>query len=103
MRMIAGGLFALALASLATSVPVVAAVGSCSDLAKVALLHGTVTLAAAVPAGAFSPDGQGNAGDFTRLPAFCRVAGTLKPTSDSDIKIEVWLPIADWLQGPSGP
>ena len=58
MRMIAGGLFALALAWLATSVPVVAAVGSCSDLAKVALPHATVTLAAAVPAGAFSPDGS---------------------------------------------
>jgi feruloyl esterase len=26
------------------------------------------------------------------LPAFCRVAATLRPTNDSDIKIEVWLP-----------
>src|SRR5437016_4563256 len=26
------------------------------------------------------------------LPAYCRVAATLKPTSDSDIKMEVWLP-----------
>ena len=26
------------------------------------------------------------------LPAFCRVAATLKPTADSDIKMEVWLP-----------
>ena len=26
------------------------------------------------------------------LPAFCRVAATLKPSADSDIKIEVWLP-----------
>jgi hypothetical protein len=30
------------------------------------------------------------------LPAFCRVAATLKPSSDSDIKIEVWLPLAGW-------
>ena len=30
------------------------------------------------------------------LPAFCRVAATLKPSSDSDIKIEVWLPTANW-------
>ena len=29
-------------------------------------------------------------------PAFCRVAATLRPTSDSDIKIEVWLPTAGW-------
>ena len=30
------------------------------------------------------------------LPPFCRVAATLKPTADSDIKIEVWLPASDW-------
>jgi feruloyl esterase len=26
------------------------------------------------------------------LPAYCRVAATLKPSSDSDIKMEVWMP-----------
>jgi len=30
------------------------------------------------------------------LPAFCRVAATLRPSSDSDIKIEVWMPAANW-------
>jgi feruloyl esterase len=30
------------------------------------------------------------------LPAYCRVAATLTPTSDSDIKIEVWLPSEGW-------
>jgi feruloyl esterase len=30
------------------------------------------------------------------LPAFCRVAATLTPTSDSNIKIEVWMPSAGW-------
>ena len=29
-------------------------------------------------------------------PAFCRVAATLKPSSDSDIKVEVWLPLSGW-------
>ena len=33
---------------------------------------------------------------FKDLPAFCRVAATLKPTDDSDIKIEVWLPASGW-------
>jgi len=28
------------------------------------------------------------------LPAFCRVAATLKPSSDSDIKLEIWMPVA---------
>jgi len=30
------------------------------------------------------------------LPAFCRVTLTLTPSSDSDIKSEVWLPLAGW-------
>ena len=48
-------------------------------------------------AGAFSPPGAAaTAGHFSTLPAFCRVAATLKPSTDSDIKIEVWLPAAGW-------
>ena len=30
------------------------------------------------------------------LPAHCRVAATLRPSSDSDIKMEVWLPVENW-------
>jgi len=30
------------------------------------------------------------------LPAFCRVAGSIKPSSDSDIQFEVWLPASGW-------
>src|SRR5690242_7052528 len=29
-------------------------------------------------------------------PASCRVAATLRPSSDSDIKIEVWMPVSGW-------
>ncbi len=29
------------------------------------------------------------------MPAFCRVAATLTPTSDSEIGIEVWMPAVD--------
>ncbi len=95
MRMLAVGLFALLLAA-ANQAPAMAAADSCSDLAKVALPRATITVAAPVLAGAFRPDAPGDAGDFTALPAFCRVAATLKPTSDSDIKIEVWLPASGW-------
>jgi feruloyl esterase len=94
--MLACGLFALALAWLAVPAPAVAESGSCSDLAKMALPHATITAAAPVQAGAFTPDAQSEAGDFTALPAFCRVVATLKPTGDSDIKIEVWLPASGW-------
>jgi feruloyl esterase len=30
------------------------------------------------------------------LPAYCRVSLTLKPSSDSDIKSEIWLPMSGW-------
>ncbi|MGA2882669.1 MAG: tannase/feruloyl esterase family alpha/beta hydrolase [Bryobacteraceae bacterium] len=81
-----------------------AAATSCESLAKLALPHSTVTLAQDVPAGQLTlpadavPAFPGfPAPNFSNLPAICRVAATLKPTSDSDIKIEVWMPAA----GPS--
>src|SRR5262249_3667898 len=39
---------------------------------------------------------------FGNLPAFCRVALTAKPSSDSDIKIEVWLPASAQGSGATG-
>ena len=33
---------------------------------------------------------------FSTLPAFCRVAATLKPSESSDIRMEMWLPVAGW-------
>jgi feruloyl esterase len=33
---------------------------------------------------------------FSVLPAFCRVAATLKPSPSSDIYMELWMPITGW-------
>lgn len=33
---------------------------------------------------------------FSTLPAFCRVVATLKPSPSSDVRMEMWLPIAGW-------
>jgi Tannase and feruloyl esterase len=33
---------------------------------------------------------------FSTLPAFCRVAATLKPSPSSDIRMETWMPISVW-------
>jgi feruloyl esterase len=84
--------------------PANAVPASCERLATLALPHTTITSAQMVEAGGFTPPGaargQGPAGAgrggalYSSLPAFCRVAATLRPSSDSDIKIEVWLPIA---------
>jgi feruloyl esterase len=54
-------------------------------------------MAQPVAAGGFSPPASGGRGQaFGTLPGFCRVAATIKPTSDSDIKVEVWLPASGW-------
>src|SRR6204780_344482 len=76
----------------ALSWPLLAAT-SCENLANLSLPHATVTLAQAVGAGQLTlPAGP----NFGNLPAICRVAATLKPTSDSDIKVEVWMPASNW-------
>lgn len=69
---------------------------SCVELAQLILPGTTITSAAVAPAGTFKPAAATAATQalYVRLPEFCRVAATLRPSSDSDIKIEVWLPSA---------
>ena len=65
---------------------------SCNNLAKVSLPNTTITSAEMVDAGAFKAPGNQKSGvgnPYANLPAFCRVAATLTPSSDSDIKAEV--------------
>ena len=83
---------------------VAAAATSCEGLSTLVLPNTTITSSQAVAAGGFMPPaspgragGPGGGGQaFAELPAFCRVAATLRPSSDSDIRIEVWLPAAGW-------
>jgi feruloyl esterase len=82
-----------------------AAATSCESLASIALRNATITTATTVEAGAFpAPPGRGpNAGAvYKTLPAFCRIAATLKPSSDSAIKIEVWMPALSGQPGWNG-
>src|SRR5438552_4589676 len=77
------------------------AVTACESLKSLSLENTTITLAQSAVAGEFSLPAQGQVtaqqnAIFKQLPAFCRVAATLKPSSDSDIKIEVWMPLANW-------
>src|SRR3984885_1500587 len=62
------------------------------------LTHGsstvTIALATEIATGAFTPSDSTAA--LHNLPAFCRITATLKPTSDSDIHAEIWLPTATW-------
>src|SRR5579859_959808 len=74
---------------------------SCESLKSLKLAGATITMAETVAAGKFvlPPGGapqRGPAPNFDRVPAFCRVAATLAPSKDSDIKVEVWLPAEGW-------
>jgi len=77
----------------ATAVP-----KSCEQLAALALPSTTIASVAAVAAGAFESPAPafGPGADFSKLPAFCRVTGSIKPSADSDIRFEVWLPAEGW-------
>ena len=71
---------------------------TCDDLSKLSLPQTAITTAASVTPGAFAPPTsfslkiQPGDIEYKNLPAFCRVAATMRPTRDSEIKIEVWLP-----------
>lgn len=68
---------------------------SCAALSAMQLPNATITLAEVVDAGEFTLEGTNNR-VFQTLPAFCRVTATLRPTADSNINIEVWLPETQW-------
>jgi len=76
-----------------------AAGATCESLSSISQAHVAVSLAQTVAAGQFTmPSGRAGRGGnpFANLPAFCRVAATLTPSSDSDIRIEVWMPASGW-------
>jgi feruloyl esterase len=74
-----------------------AAPASCESLATLRLPDTTITSAQQVAAGQFVPPGaSAPPASVKNLPAFCRVQATVKPAKDSDIKMEVWLPLTGW-------
>jgi feruloyl esterase len=91
-------------ASSAAKAPVAAA---CERLARLARPDLTVSLAQVVPAGAFAGPpavftDQDLSAFYKALPPFCRLVAQARPTPDSNIGIEVWMPTSGWngkLQG----
>lgn len=70
--------------------------GNCEKLTSLKLDHASVVSAENVPAGDFKlPPGLLPS---INLPAFCRVKMESKPSNDSLIKIEVWMPVDGWNQ-----
>jgi feruloyl esterase len=79
----------------------------CAKLAGLEIPNATVASAKTYAAGTFTGPAQNFTGAdlsafYSKLPAFCRVVAKAKPTADSDITIEVWMPLEGWnrrLQG----
>ena len=97
---------------------------SCESLASLLLPNTTISAAQTVAAGAFVPPApagrgggqpggavaapeagrgaapargaQGRGNQFADLPAFCRVTASIRPSSDSDIRMELWMPASGW-------
>jgi feruloyl esterase len=72
------------------------AIAPCASIAALILPSGSITRAEDVNAGAFAPPVQITAAALRSLPAFCRITATLRPSTDSEIRIETWLPASAW-------
>jgi hypothetical protein len=70
-----------------------AASPNCEAISKVVLPATTIIESRSLAAGAFNPP-EGR--PIPNLPALCRVAGLIRPTSDSNIRFEVWMPNEHW-------
>ncbi|HTM02071.1 MAG TPA: tannase/feruloyl esterase family alpha/beta hydrolase [Vicinamibacterales bacterium] len=67
---------------------------ACEALKSLALAHVEITAAEVVGAGPAPARGRGGAPET--IPAHCRIAATLTPSTDSHIEMELWLPTDNW-------
>jgi feruloyl esterase len=75
--------------------------GPCEKLASLQIPNATITSAKAFPTGTYAPASSDSrdanlAAAFSKLPGFCRVMAKATPSADSNIVIEIWLPLAGW-------
>jgi hypothetical protein len=84
------------LIAMAACVAFPAYAATCESLGALSLPNTTIATAEPRAAGEFIPAGGK---PIANLPPFCRVAGSIHPSSDSDIRFEVWLPAASNWNG----
>jgi feruloyl esterase len=84
-------------ASARVAVPAAAA-GNCEGLMSLKLPSVTITSAKVEPAPSLPGTKIATEGSprAVAIREACRVAATLRPSSDSEIKMEVWMPTSDW-------
>lgn len=69
---------------------------NCEALKSLKLPDTTITAAEARAAGPFAPPGAAPDSPKANAAARCRVTAILRPSSDSEIEIEVWMPASGW-------
>ncbi|MGA2000661.1 MAG: tannase/feruloyl esterase family alpha/beta hydrolase [Terriglobales bacterium] len=69
---------------------------SCAEVAQLKIPDVTITAASELPAGPFTPPGSSHT---LQTVALCRVLAVAKPTTDSVINFEVWIPAAGQWNG----
>src|SRR3954451_14956314 len=71
--------------------------GRCKQLESLDLPNGKISSAVVVSAAPFPlRSGVSDTSASIELPAYCRVTLTIRPNADSDIGVEVWMPIKEW-------
>ena len=95
-RLLGGLLVAQILVVVQLARPAAFQATSCQELAALTIPGVTINGASEIASGPFTPPGSKIP---LTVPAFCRVEATARPTSDSEIKIEVWIPAVDGWNG----
>src|SRR5215470_17942456 len=65
----------------------------CEGLKTLSIPNTTITASESVAAG---PLRNARGGQSVSLPAHCRIAAVLQPSSDSHIEMELWMPAENW-------
>jgi feruloyl esterase len=93
----ASGRVALIPLALLWLVPTVAAAVTCEALRFSAPVGTEIVTAATVPARPAQVQvAPGEPARALELPAHCRIAGVIRPTSASHIRFELWMPVRGW-------
>ena len=102
MQVAVSALSVVALVALSCAAPEPSRALPCGKLIGLPLDKTTINSAEVVGSGKFLPPPNVRRASpefftaFNTLPAFCRVRAVARPSSDSEINIEVWLPVAGW-------
>ena len=81
---------------LATSVGFANAQQACADLKDLELPHTTITSASVATEGPIPQPAIFGSTDPIVAPERCEVQAIARPTKDSEIRIELWLPVSGW-------